>query len=33
MFVFEHKGVAAHPGDKGMRKIALRIYEKIEQYL
>ena len=29
---FEHKGVAAHPSDKGMRMIGQRIWEVIEPY-
>ncbi|MDE6504250.1 MAG: SGNH/GDSL hydrolase family protein [Clostridia bacterium] len=28
---FDHKGVAAHPGDKGMEEIANRIYKEIER--
>lgn len=28
--LFEHRGVAAHPGDKGMQEIAIRILEKIK---
>lgn len=31
--LFEHAGVAAHPGDKGMQVIAERIYDKIKKYL
>jgi len=31
--LFEHAGVAAHPGDKGMQVIAERIYDKMKKYL
>lgn len=31
--LFEHEGVANHPGDLGMQYIAGRIYEKLEEYL
>ncbi len=31
--LFEHEGVAAHPGDKGMQTIAMRIFEKVKKYL
>lgn len=31
--LFEHKGVAIHPGDKGMEQIAERIYEKLKKYM
>lgn len=30
---FEHAGVAAHPGDKGMAEIASRIYKQIEKII
>ncbi len=31
--LFEHEGVAAHPGDRGMSTIATRIFEKAKKYL
>ncbi|MBR5156575.1 MAG: hypothetical protein IKW59_02295 [Clostridia bacterium] len=31
--LFEHEGVAAHPGDVGMYTIAMRLFEKIKKYL
>lgn len=31
--LFEHEGVAAHPGDAGMHTIAMRLFEKIKKYL
>ena len=31
--LFEHDGVAHHPGDNGMRNIADRIFEVLEEYL
>ena len=31
--LFEHEGVATHPGDKGMSVIAARIFEKLKKYL
>ena len=31
--LFEHKGVSIHPGDEGMKQIAIRIYDKLEKYI
>ncbi len=31
--LFEHAGVAAHPGDRGMQAIAQRIFEKLKELL
>ena len=31
--LFEHSGIEVHPGDLGMKNIANRIYEKLENYL
>ncbi len=31
--LFEHDGVAHHPGDKGMREMAERIFEALKMYL
>ena len=31
--LFEHAGVAAHPGDRGMRAIAERIFEELKKLL
>lgn len=31
--LFDHRGVSVHPGDEGMRNIALRIFEKLEDLL
>ena len=30
--LFWHKGVAEHPGDKGMKAIAERIFKKIKPF-
>ena len=31
--LFTHEGVANHPGDKGMKKIAERIFEEVKKIL